>query len=43
MTGDLKERIVKDYDNKLQQDEIKLKIKKSAVQNQERISKMKAD
>lgn len=39
--ADEKERITQDYKNKLQQDEIKLRIKKSAEQNAARIQKMK--
>lgn len=36
-----KERLTQDYKNRLQQDEIKLRIKKSAEQNAQRIKKMK--
>lgn len=36
-----KERLIQDYRNKLQQDEIKLRIQKSAEQNAARIQKMK--
>jgi vacuolar-type H+-ATPase subunit E/Vma4 len=36
-----KEAIITDYKNKLQQDEIKLRIQKSAEQNIARIQKMK--
>jgi V-type H+-transporting ATPase subunit E len=39
--ADEKENLIQFYKNKLAQDEIKLKIKKSAQQNQERIQKMK--
>jgi V-type H+-transporting ATPase subunit E len=36
-----KERLTQDYKNKLQQDEIKLRIQKSAEQNAIRIQKMR--
>lgn len=36
-----KERLTQEYKNRLQQDEIKLRIKKSAEQNAQRIKKMK--
>lgn len=36
-----KERLVTDIRNKLQQDEIKLRILKSAAENQARITKMR--
>ena len=36
-----KERLTQDYKNRLQQDEIKLRIQKSAEQNASRIQKMK--
>lgn len=36
-----KERLIQDYRNKLQQDEIKFRIQKSAEQNAARIQKMK--
>ena len=36
-----KERLTQEYKNKLQQDEIRLRIQKSAEQNAQRIQKMK--
>ncbi len=39
--ADEKERLIADYKNKLSQDEIRLKIQKSAEQNAQRIQKMK--
>ena len=36
-----KERLIQDYRNKLQQDEIKLRIQKSKEQNEQRIQKMR--
>ena len=42
MESELKERIVKDIDNKLAQEEIKLRIAKAGQQNQDRIKKMKS-
>jgi stress-induced morphogen len=38
---ELKDKIRKDMENKIAQDEIKLRIQRSAEQNQQRIQKMK--